>query len=85
MRAHVLLFVIVTLAVCALIAGFVLRENGLFLHFESDISDKKDAAKTDNADGLACLHDADCRRRLEAAVNQIYSEIGYEEVFKMPQ
>lgn len=29
-------------------------------------------------DSTACLHDADCRARLEAAVNDIYSEIGYE-------
>lgn len=30
------------------------------------------------SDSEKCLHDADCRARLEAAVNEIYSESGYE-------
>ena len=29
-------------------------------------------------EAMVCLRDADCRSRLEAAVNQVYSEIGYE-------
>ena len=31
-----------------------------------------------------CLQDADCRSRLEAAVNQVYSESGYDGVYTAP-
>jgi hypothetical protein len=45
----------------------------------------KKAEKMNAQDDVKCLHDTDCRRRLEAAVNQIYSEIGYDEVYTAPQ
>ena len=35
-------------------------------------------------DSEKCLQDADCRSRLEAAVNDIYSEIGYENTYTAP-
>ncbi len=31
-----------------------------------------------------CLQDTDCRSRLEAAVNQVYSESGYEGIYTAP-
>jgi len=55
-------------ALCVLIVGTL-----AFLLFHAKI----DKATSLN-DSTACLHDADCRSRLEAAVNSIYSEIGYD-------
>lgn len=45
---------------------------------------KKDVAEKGSADEIACLHDADCRARLEAAVNQVYSEADYDSIYSAP-
>lgn len=40
---------------------------------------KKAGEPTAQNDTEKCLRDSDCRARLEAAVNEVYSEIGYND------
>jgi len=36
-------------------------------------------SKTDSEARMECLHDADCRNRLEVMINEIYQKAGYSE------
>jgi len=47
-------------------------------------SHKKAEESTAQDETEKCLHDPDCRSRLEAAVNEVYSESGYDGVYTAP-
>ena len=69
-RVHILCGVVVFLIVSITVIFWFLKQNTI------------NSSARDEA--MVCLHDADCRSRLEAAVNDIYSEIGYENTYTAP-
>ena len=69
-RAHILCGIVVFLIVSVTVVFWFLKQNTI------------NSSARDEA--MVCLRDADCRSRLEAAVNQVYSEIGYDDIYAAP-